>query len=40
MTMDSLPEGLTVLDLTGAELPLKSLAAARPAVIAFLRHFG
>ena len=40
MTMDSLPEGLTVLDLAGAAHPLGSLSGTRPAVVAFVRHFG
>ena len=32
--------GLPVLDLDGAPRPLGSLWAERPAVVAFLRHFG
>jgi hypothetical protein len=32
--------GMTVLDETGAEVVLGTLWRDRPAVLAFLRHFG
>jgi hypothetical protein len=31
---------LTVLDESGAAVPLKGLWAERPVVLAFVRHFG
>jgi len=31
---------LTVLDESGAVVPLKGLWAERPVVLAFVRHFG
>jgi hypothetical protein len=33
-------ETLTVLDTSGQTVPLASLWADRPVVVAFLRHFG
>jgi hypothetical protein len=42
--MDDLLAGalsrLTVLDESGAVVPLKGLWAERPVVLAFVRHFG
>ena len=35
-----LPAGLTALDLEGRPVELASLAAERPVLFAFLRHFG
>ncbi len=31
---------LTVLDESGAAVPLKGLWAERPVILAFVRHFG
>ncbi len=36
----TLPAGLTALDLKGRPVELASLAAERPVFFAFLRHFG
>ena len=36
----TLPAGLTALDLVGRPVELASLAAERPVLFAFLRHFG
>lgn len=33
-------DGLTVLDSTGASVELASLWRDKPAVLAFVRHFG
>jgi hypothetical protein len=41
--MDRVPEeiaALTVLDMEGRPVPLRSLWTDRPAVLVFLRHFG
>jgi hypothetical protein len=42
--MDDLLAGalarLTVLDESGATVPLKGLWAERPVILAFVRHFG
>jgi hypothetical protein len=38
--MDTTLESVTVLDLDGRAVPLASLWADRPVVLAFIRHFG
>ena len=38
--VDTIPAGLTVLDLEGSPRELVSLPAERPLLVAFLRHFG
>jgi hypothetical protein len=38
--MDASLETVTVLDLEGRAVPLASLWADRPVVLAFIRHFG
>jgi hypothetical protein len=38
--VDTIPAGLSVLDLEGEPRELRALATDRPVVLAFLRHFG
>jgi hypothetical protein len=38
--METTLESVTVLDLDGRTVPLASLWADRPVVLAFIRHFG
>jgi hypothetical protein len=38
--MEMLPAGLSALDPQGNRVELASLAAARPVLLVFLRHFG
>jgi hypothetical protein len=38
--MDATLDKVTVLDLDGRAVPLASLWADRPVVLAFIRHFG
>jgi len=38
--VETIPEGLSVLDLDGVERDLRSLPAEKPLLVAFLRHFG
>lgn len=40
MTHKTAPDELTVLSLAGEVVPLASFWEHRPAVLAFLRHFG
>jgi hypothetical protein len=38
--MERLPRGLRALDLEGRPVELVEIAAERPVLFAFLRHFG
>lgn len=38
--MEPMLDDVTVLDLDGNSVPLASLWADRPVVLAFIRHFG
>lgn len=38
--MDFVPVGITVRDVEGRDVDLRSLAAERPVFAGFLRHFG